>query len=368
MLTTLTTATEELSDMLGDFLNGTCTSQGGAAGATLIDTRLTDKSRDTDDYFNDQVIWITAGTSVAGDERYIKDFAKAGTITPYLAFSAQVPNASTYQIFKLWTATEYRKALNRAITDAYPWVSLLYADETLTTVADIWQYRLGDYNSGATATYAAGTLTDTGKAWQTNQFAGMTVKSGANSAVVASNTATVLTLAANWSPSTPTAADAYIIEHPITDVFDVSYQQDTTHTTRSYVSIPFEVYEHQGTEIIQLLAYPPVDRALRITGRGSLTEWTSTVTSTSEVGGKQLKLLYYLAAYHLFSRSPSLSPSQDRGFYHDEAQRYYALWERERGRRKTVTPPRRIWRTGMGMEGRLDDMEYLAANHTPGTS
>lgn len=350
--------------MLGDLLSGTATEIGGAAGVTLIDARLKDKSRNQDDYFNDQVIYIVTGTGVAGDERYISDFtATSGTVTPYQAFSAQVPNASTYQIHRLWTPTEKRRALNQAIYDVYPWVARLHLDETMQTVAEKWAYRLGDWGSGAAVSYGATTLTDTGKAWQTNQFAGLKVVSGANSATIASNTATVLTVGA-WSPTTPTAADAYQIIYPIVEVFDVAYQTSTDYTTYPYTSIPFEMQERQGSKVIQLLAYPPPSRYLRVTGRGRLTEWTSTITSASEIGHPQLKLIYYLAAYHLFSKAPSLVPNQDRDFYEGEAKRYYSKWLQERAVRRTVVPPRRIWRTGMGM-GEGTDLEYLAGFDTP---
>ena len=364
MRTSIVTATEALADMVGDYLTGTCTSIGTTAGVALIDARLKDKSRNTDDYYNDQCVWITAGTSVAGDERYISDFtATSGTVTPYQAFTAQVPSASTYMIFKLWTATEYRNALNTALGDAYPWVSRNFVDETLDTVADTWSYRLGDYGTGAAVTYTTVSCTDTGKAWQTNQFAGMTVISGASVGVIASNTATVATVA-SWTNATPSSASQYQIIHPITEVQNVSYQQDDTVTTRPYVDVPFEVYDHEGIKIVQLLQYPPVGKVLRIVGRGKLTPFTSTVTSTTEIGGREIKLVYYLAAFHLFNRTPSLSASQDRDFYLERAQWFYSEYEREHEQKKTPRMPKRVWHTGMGMGGG-DDATYLAANDTP---
>jgi hypothetical protein len=362
MRTTLTAAVEGLADMVGDYLTGTCTTIGGAAGATLIDGRLKDKSRNTDDYFNDKVIWVTAGTSVAGDERYISDFtATSGTVTPYLAFTAQVPNASTYMLFSLWTASDYRRALNQAIDDAYPYVARNFVDETLETQDDVWSYRLGDYG---TATYTSVSLTDTSKKWQTDQFKGLTAISGASSGLISGNTPTVLTLT-GWTPSTPTSADAYQIIHPIEEVLNVAYQQDSTYTTRPYVNVPFEMLDHEGIRILQLLAYPPPDCPLRIVGRGRATHWTSTVTSVSEISQPDMKLVSYLAAYNLFSRTPSMSASQDRDFYESEAQRYYGLWERERSRRKTLRGPTHIWHSGMGMAGAGDDIAYLAASDTP---
>jgi hypothetical protein len=342
MRTTLATAIAGLADMVGDYLPGTCTSIGAAVGATLIDARLKDKSYNQDDYFNNKIIWITAGTGVAGDERYILDFeASTGTVTPYYAFTVQVPNASTFLIFTRWTPGDYLRALNQAIHDAYPYVQRTFIDETLTTVANVWSYNLGDYGSGATVTYGATTVTDTAQAWQTNQFKGLTVLSGGNSGVAASNTATAITVAA-WSPSTPTAGDEYQVIHPILDILNVSYQRSTTYTTRPYIDISFEPLDRDGTRVLQLTTYPPADRPLRITGRGKLTEWTSTVTSTSEIGQPQITLLQYLAAYHLFSKTPALSASQDREFYQSEAARFYDLWQRGVAARSTVHQPKRI--------------------------
>ena len=360
-LTTLATAIEGVADLVGDYLSGTCTSIGAAAGATLIDARLKDKSRNTDDWFNDKSIYITAGAGVAGDDRYISDFAAStGTVTPYQAFSAQVPSASTYLIFSLFSASDIRRGLNRAIEDAYPWIAKLWVDETLDTVADTWSYNLGDYG---TATYTSIGLTDTTKSWQTNQFANLLAQSGGNTSTIASNTSTAA-VCSTWSPATPTSLDAYQIVHPIREVFDVSYQPDSTVTTRPYVPIPFETREHNGVITVQLRAYPPPSKALRIVGRGPLTQFSTTTTSTTEIGEPYVKALYYLAAHHLFQRTPSMSASQDRDFYEKRAAYYYGLWDREIARRKSTTPPKRIWGSGMGMVGG-NELYYLAGNDTP---
>jgi hypothetical protein len=66
-------------------------------------------------------------------------------------------------------------------------------------------------STGATTTYTANTATDTSANYTVNQWAGFGVKSGVNFGTVASNTATTLTLTANWSPATPTNATAFTI-------------------------------------------------------------------------------------------------------------------------------------------------------------
>jgi hypothetical protein len=61
-----------------------------------------------------------------------------------------------------------------------------------------------DTNSGATVSYGAATLTDTAKAWTTNQWAGRVVNiTNGQVNVVLSNTATVLTMSANWATQPP---------------------------------------------------------------------------------------------------------------------------------------------------------------------
>lgn len=77
-------------------------------------------------------------------------------------------------------------------------------------------YTRRDTGSSGT-TYAAMTLTDSSKTWAANEFAAAIVTSGANTAMVASNTGTALTLSAAWSPATPSANDAYVISGSMDD-------------------------------------------------------------------------------------------------------------------------------------------------------
>src|SRR5439155_20794759 len=60
-------------------------------------------------------------------------------------------------------------------------------------------------------TYVIATMTDTSKSFPVNSLAGRTIVSGSNTAVVYSNTATMLTPKTAWSPSTPAAQAAYNI-------------------------------------------------------------------------------------------------------------------------------------------------------------
>ncbi len=71
----------------------------------------------------------------------------------------------------------------------------------------------GTMSGGVAVTYGAQSLTDTNATWTVNQWQGDTVVAGDSSAVVASNTATSITLNSGWSVSTPTAGTAYSIAH-----------------------------------------------------------------------------------------------------------------------------------------------------------
>ena len=80
-----------------------------------------------------------------------------------------------------------------------------------TNVVVTEPFATGSFSGTATAT-AAGTLTDGSASWTTNQFAGYRVTAGTSTAIVASNTATVLTLtAAGWTGGTPASTSAFTI-------------------------------------------------------------------------------------------------------------------------------------------------------------
>jgi len=346
--TTLTAARQLLSDMLGDLVASTC-QQGGASGATLIDTALKGESGNQDDYFNNQWVILTSGAAaLLGNERRISDYTAAGTITPYVAFGAptQIPAATTYEIHKIWTPTEKRRALNWALRRAYPYIARNIVDDQITTVANTWSYRLGDYS--VNTAIAAGTLTDTTKAWITNQFTGYRIQSGGNIGVVATNTATVITLAANWSPSTPSSGDAYSIIHDIKDLYAVEYELNTSTATYPYKGIPVTVRAHEGTLTIQLTGgLPPTGVTLRLRGKGFLTDFTTTETDCTEVEEQHIDGILFLAAHWLFRRTPSLSASQDRDFYREEANRYLRMWETYKAELATRRFPVKMWSPAM---------------------
>lgn len=361
-LTTLTEARQLLSGLVGDLVTSTCQT-GGVAGASLIDTALKDEFGNATDACNNQWVIITSGARL-GDMRRILSFVAAGTITPYTAFGAQLASGVAYEIHKIWAPPQKRLALNWALRRAYPYIARNIVDDQITTVADTWAYRMGDYGTCTAATSVS--LTDSSKAWITNQFAGYRVQAQEYQATVASNTATALTVAA-WDPlTTPTSLDAYSIIHPIEHLYGVSYETNEDTATYPYASVPYEVRAHEGTMTVQMGRTLPADRTLRLRGRGYLTDWTTTETSCSEVEENHIDGIILLAAYWLFRMTPALSASQDRDFYREESNRYLRLWEAYRADLATRRFPVKLWTHAMtGRHGGARDLSELAIYDTP---
>ena len=103
---------------------------GGAAGATLLDTRWSGRSNDM---FNNW--WLTLPLGPAGvtsyEAREVSTFAKSGgTFTPLTAFSAQVTTAATYELHR-YNPALFHVALNRAADLAFPDTYFPKRDESL---------------------------------------------------------------------------------------------------------------------------------------------------------------------------------------------------------------------------------------------
>ena len=82
-----------------------------------------------------------------------------------------------------------------------------------------YKWATGGVSTGTSTGTAASTMTDTSQNWRANQWQGHALTCGASTAVVASNTATVLTLsAAGWTGGTPPSTSAYTIAQHYTDL------------------------------------------------------------------------------------------------------------------------------------------------------
>ena len=129
MSTTLENAMIELSKQIGDFWDGTSTSAGAAGGTTLVDTGLKAKANDwiTDETYDR----ITSGTYDNEERKASALDNSTGTLT-ILAHTGQIASSVTYEIHRLFTANEKRKALIYAARSCFPYLFDRIRDENLT--------------------------------------------------------------------------------------------------------------------------------------------------------------------------------------------------------------------------------------------
>ena len=144
--------------------------------------------------------WVGNGTPAAGATYTVSTLAQSTGVI--------VSNTATViTIAGVWSPSTPNNDVSYSID--VPAAEITNSGGTVT-------YTPRDTGSSGTA-YTSTTMTDSSKAWVANQFAGATVTSGANSAIVASNTATVVTLTAPWSPATPSANAAYVVSGSMND-------------------------------------------------------------------------------------------------------------------------------------------------------
>ncbi len=169
-------------------------------------------------------IRITAGTG-AGQERTIASntYGANSVITVTSNWSTNPDNTSVYLLItgRVWALNGSTTAGLRYYDVATnTWSAALSVTGVTAATAD-WRITAtpsyGNPIATGTATAgAASTLTNSAKAWATNQWANYQVRITAGTGVgqvrtVASNTGTVLTVSANWSTN-PDATSVYVIE------------------------------------------------------------------------------------------------------------------------------------------------------------
>lgn len=132
------------AEFCGDGIASTASAQGGAAGATLIDTTLLHPN----DFFNAGQIVINSGTA-SGDIRYVSDWVQStGTFTPDRAFTAQIAAAVTYEVHSVFTVTEKNKAIEGAIYAAGIRYPRRVENTTLTFATGTYTYDLSSLTVG----------------------------------------------------------------------------------------------------------------------------------------------------------------------------------------------------------------------------
>ena len=137
---TLAVLRKYLSSAVGDLIEGTADS---GTSATLVSTML----RQADDYYNNfkYRCYIYAGTNL-GEEREVSDWtltSPANTLTLAPAYTAPIDNTSKYELHRIFTEDEYRKAINLAIEALADGKYLIdKIDATIVLVADTYEYTL----------------------------------------------------------------------------------------------------------------------------------------------------------------------------------------------------------------------------------
>lgn len=131
MSTTLANCRILLSKELGDYFASTTTSAGASTYDTLIDTEL--KAKDEDWITDETYTLITkSGDSSVDDERKaIKLDNGTGALTT-LPHTAQIGSSITYELHRLFTASEKRRALIHAAKAGFPYIFKEIRDETKT--------------------------------------------------------------------------------------------------------------------------------------------------------------------------------------------------------------------------------------------
>jgi len=134
MTTTLANSRKELSKQLGDYHDSASTSAGAAGGTTIVDTALMAKANDWVDTEMSAYDLITeAAHACLDEERIIAGLSNtAGTLT-VLAHTAQIGSGVDYEIHRLFTASEKRRALVAAARLAYPAIYERVWDESLVS-------------------------------------------------------------------------------------------------------------------------------------------------------------------------------------------------------------------------------------------
>lgn len=132
MSTTLESSMQELSKQLGDYWASTTTSDGSAAKTTLVDTALMAKANDwveTNDEVYDR---ITSGTYDNEERKVASLDSSNGTLT-ILAHGGKIVSGITYEVHRLFSASDKREALIWAARRGFPHIFQEVWDESLVS-------------------------------------------------------------------------------------------------------------------------------------------------------------------------------------------------------------------------------------------
>lgn len=130
---TLAQARREIASRAAEFIQGTAT---GGSTTTLIDTNTLQY---VDSFWNEQTVLFTSGTN-NGVQRKVQTFTSASSqATLYSAATAAVVSGDTYELYRRFSPTDIKTALNAAINKSWPY---FYEKVVATTTAtqDTLQY------------------------------------------------------------------------------------------------------------------------------------------------------------------------------------------------------------------------------------
>lgn len=125
----------------GVWFEGTAT--GGTTGTVVDSSRY-----EADDYFQNIDAWAyirttTDGAAPRGEEREISDWVQnGGTATVLPVFSAAPAAGDTYAFIAGYRWAEIKAAINTAIDLVAPYALIEKMDETISLIADVYEYPL----------------------------------------------------------------------------------------------------------------------------------------------------------------------------------------------------------------------------------
>jgi len=130
MSTTLADARIALSQDIDDYWAGTTTSAGAAGGTTVVDTALAAKAND---WITDETTDLITSGTYDEEERKVSSLDNStGTLT-VLAHGGQIGSAVTYELHRLFSASQKKRAILAATKDVFPYVFQEIFDESFVS-------------------------------------------------------------------------------------------------------------------------------------------------------------------------------------------------------------------------------------------
>jgi hypothetical protein len=153
-------------------------------------------------------VWFVAGTA-NGPSGIAVPIASMSDFTTY--FGAVVNTALTGRYSIAATPNSGSSAFNIDSTKLYDALDVYFREGGVQAYVSRMTSNT-NYFSGVATSSSSTSLTLSTATWTVNQFAGQTVTAGASTAVVVSNTSTVLTVSA-WTGGTPTSTSAFTVNY-----------------------------------------------------------------------------------------------------------------------------------------------------------